>query len=377
MLRESGMFSKRAIRNFIVSLSLLLTFAGVVLFALSLSPSTDRWREIRIQTGLTIFQVGAVTLVIELINLDELLSIKIPEAVFHHGYLERVSDEERRALADKLLDPAAMAFVPAAMLDQSYLARLTDADRHDLLQALMKVLYPAMEPAERQQAVTWMLQALDSPARNKYTVRLELKPDGESQTLQTEVTTDYVTEPNRTGAPARLNGNGVIHRFRDTLPTGAELARLYQSGELTAQTLERWIRGHVRPRVEIESGDTSVQVELEVRRPQVVRHHDGRLWLRYDLVCAHHLEPGEAARVRYTYRWQVGAHDFYSWYAAARTNNFKLKAVGFQDYELLLLPSPGQQYELEKLEVDHDEMHYPSLLHPNATFAVAWRPKPG
>lgn len=57
--------------NWIVTLSLLLILVGLVTFLIFLtSPGAERWTEAGRLIGATLFQVGAVTLLLELVHLE-------------------------------------------------------------------------------------------------------------------------------------------------------------------------------------------------------------------------------------------------------------------------------------------------------------------
>ena len=66
--------------NWIVTLSLLLILVGLVTFLVFLTSPGDRWTEAGRLVGATLFQVGAVTLLLELVHLERLLGTKVPEA---------------------------------------------------------------------------------------------------------------------------------------------------------------------------------------------------------------------------------------------------------------------------------------------------------
>ena len=75
--------------NWIVTLSLLLILGGLVTFVVFLTdPSADRWTEAGRLIGATLFQVGAVTLLLELVHLERLLGTKVPSLPSEDDKLE-------------------------------------------------------------------------------------------------------------------------------------------------------------------------------------------------------------------------------------------------------------------------------------------------
>jgi hypothetical protein len=74
--------------TWIVTLSRLLILVGLVAFLVFLStPGADRWTEAGRLVGATLFQVGAVTLILELVHLERLLGVKVTYR--HRGYVDR------------------------------------------------------------------------------------------------------------------------------------------------------------------------------------------------------------------------------------------------------------------------------------------------
>jgi hypothetical protein len=86
-----------------------LIVCGLVTFVVFLGhPASDRWSESGKLIGATLFQVGAVSLILELVHLDRLLGTKVPEALLDHGYLEGLRDER----LDRLIERAIHARFP-------------------------------------------------------------------------------------------------------------------------------------------------------------------------------------------------------------------------------------------------------------------------
>ena len=90
--------------NWIWTLSLLLVVCGLVTFVVFVGhPSTDRWTEAAKLLGATLFQVGAISLILELVNLERLVGSKVPEALLEHGYLEGLRDERLDDLIERAI----------------------------------------------------------------------------------------------------------------------------------------------------------------------------------------------------------------------------------------------------------------------------------
>src|SRR5919201_310167 len=172
--------------NWIVTLSLLLILAGLVTFLVFLTtPGADRWTEAGRLVGATLFQVGAVTLLLELVHLERLLCSKVPEALLEGGYLEHLKEDRLDDLIERVIQ-----------------ARFRGMDVHDL-----------------RLGRDWLLQSLSAPSRRDYTVTLELKRDDPvaepfpdaapagDDVLCVQITYEYVTDTNTTGKPVLTNGD--------------------------------------------------------------------------------------------------------------------------------------------------------------------------
>jgi len=87
-----------------VTLSLLLILGGLVTFVVFLTdPSADRWTEAGRLIGATLFQVGVVTLLLELVHLERLLGTKVPEALLEGGYLDHLKDDRLDDLIERVI----------------------------------------------------------------------------------------------------------------------------------------------------------------------------------------------------------------------------------------------------------------------------------
>jgi hypothetical protein len=149
-------------------------------------PSTDRWTEAAKLLGATLFQVGAISLILELVNLERLVGSKVPEALLEHGYLEGLRDER---------------------LD-------------DLIERAIHTRFAGIADDDVRLARRWLLESLSAPSRRGYTVTLErvrdepiVEPFGgdggqHSDALCVRVTYEYATDVNTTTKPIQLNGNG-------------------------------------------------------------------------------------------------------------------------------------------------------------------------
>jgi hypothetical protein len=200
--------------NWIVTLSLLLILLGLVTFVVFLTdPRADRWSEAGKLIGATLFQVGAVTLLLELVHLERLLGSKVPEALLDHGYLDNLKDDR---------------------LD-------------DLIERVIRARFSGVSPDDARLGRDWLLQSLSAPSRRDYTVTLELRrndavaepvpdaaPVGDG-VLCVQITYEYVTDLNATDKPVLINGNGVVQAYRNTIPDALEFARRFRAGELTGR----------------------------------------------------------------------------------------------------------------------------------------------
>ena len=129
--------------NWIVTLSLLLILVGLVTFLVFLTSPGDRWTEAGRLVGATLFQVGAVTLLLELVHLERLVGTKVPEALLEGGYLEHLKEDR---------------------LD-------------DLIERVIRARFHGLSGEDLRLGRDWLFQSLSAPSRRDYTVTLELKRD--------------------------------------------------------------------------------------------------------------------------------------------------------------------------------------------------------
>jgi hypothetical protein len=98
--------------------SLLLILLGLVTFVVFLTdPSANRWSEAGKLIGATLFQVGAVTLLLELVHLERLLGSKVPEALLDHGYLDNLKDDRLDDLIERVIRARFEGPVTAAQIE--------------------------------------------------------------------------------------------------------------------------------------------------------------------------------------------------------------------------------------------------------------------
>jgi len=339
--------------NWIVTLSLLLILGGLVTFVVFLTdPSADRWTEAGRLIGATLFQVGAVTLLLELVHLERLLGTKVPEALLEGGYLDHLKDDR---------------------LD-------------DLIERVIRARFSGMSVDDVRLGRDWLLQSLSAPSRRDYTVTLELKrddpitepfpgaPPAGDDVLCVQITYEYVTDVNATSKPVLINGDGVVQAFRNTIPDTLEFARRFRSGALTPADELAWVNAMARPTIELRpsSGTSPLVVDPEIDNLVVTSGDEGRLLLAFDVKCAHLVLPGERVKVTYRHREYVDRCGYFPWRATARTYNLRVKTIGFEGFDTYPIPSPSLPSEDDKLEVFDNGIYYRGVLYPNSTFTFFW-----
>jgi hypothetical protein len=339
--------------NWIVTLSLLLILLGLVTFVVFLTdPRADRWSEAGKLIGATLFQVGAVTLLLELVHLERLLGSKVPEALLDHGYLDNLKDDR---------------------LD-------------DLIERVIRARFSGVNPDDARLGRDWLLQSLSAPSRRDYTVTLELRrndavaepfpdaaPVGDG-VLCVQITYEYVTDVNATAKPVLINGNGVVQAYRNTIPDALEFARRFRAGELTPADEQAWVEEMAQPRIELRSGSGAAPrvVPAEIDNLVVTSGDEGRLLLAFDVKCDHLVLPGERVKVTYRHREYVARRGYFPWRATALTYNLRVKTKGFEGFDTFPIPSPSLPSEDDKLEVLPDGIYYRGVLYPNSTFTFFW-----
>ena len=290
--------------NWIVTLSLLLILLGLVTFVVFLTdPSANRWSEAGKLVGATLFQVGAVTLLLELVHLERLLGSKVPEALLDHGYLDNLKDDR---------------------LD-------------DLIERVIRARFSGMNADDARLGRDWLLQSLSAPSRRDYTVTLELKrddpltepfpdavPAGDG-VLCVQITYEYVTDVNATAKPVLINGNGVVQAFRNTIPDTLEFARRFRAGALTPAEEQAWVEKMAQPRIELRpgSGAAPVVVSPQIDNLVVTSGDEGRLLLAFDVKCDHLVLPAERVKVTYRHREYVDRRGYFPRRATALTYNLR------------------------------------------------------
>jgi hypothetical protein len=338
--------------NWIVTLSLLLILVGLVTFLVFLtSPGAQRWTEAGRLIGATLFQVGAVTLLLELVHLERLLGTKVPEALLEGGYLEHLKDDR---------------------LD-------------DLIERVIRARFSGMNVADVRLGRDWLLQSLSAPSRRDYTITLELKredaitepfpdavPAGD-EVLCVHITYEYITDVNATAKPVLINGNGVVQAFRNTIPDSLEFARRFRAGELTPADELDWVNAMARPTIELRpSSGASPVVTPEIDNLVVTSGDEGRLLLAFDVKCDHLVLPGERVKVTYRHREYIDRRGYFPWRATALTYNLRVKTRGFEGFDTYPIPSPSLPSEDDKLEVFDNGIYYRGVLYPNSTFTFFW-----
>jgi hypothetical protein len=340
--------------NWIVTLSLLLILLGLVVFVVFLTdPLANRWSEAGKLIGATLFQVGAVTLILELVHLERLLGTKVPEALLDHGYLDNLKDER----LDELIERAIRA---------RFIGVNADDARHGR---------------------DWLLQSLSAPSRRDYTVTLELKrddpltepfPDADpgprDGVLCVQITYEYVTDVNATAKPVLINGNGVVQAYRNTVPDNLAFARRFRAGALTEADEREWVEKVAQPRIELRPGSATapVVVPAQIDNLVVTSGDEGRLLLAFDVRCDHLVLPGERVKVTYRHREYVDRRGYFPWRATALTHNLRVRTKGFEGFDTYPIPAPSLPSEDDKLEVLPDGIYYRGVLYPNSTFTFFW-----
>lgn len=343
--------------NWIVTLSLLLILVGLVTFLVFLtSPGAERWTEAGRLIGATLFQVGAVTLLLELVHLERLLGTKVPEALLEGGYLEHLKEDR---------------------LD-------------DLIERVIRARFSGMNVDDLRLGRDWLLQSLSAPSRRDYTVTLELKRDDPiaepfpdaapagDDVLCVQITYEYVTDVNASSKPVLINGNGVVQAFRNTVPDSLEFARRFRSGVLTPADELAWVSAMARPTIELRPspGTSPLVVDPEIDNLVVTSGDEGRLLLAFDVRCAHLVQPGERVKVTYRHREYVDRRGYFPWRATARTHNLRVKTIGFEGFDTYPIPSPSLPSEDDKLEIFDNGIYYRGVLYPNSTFTFFWTERP-
>jgi hypothetical protein len=342
--------------NWIVTLSLLLILAGLVTFLVFLTSPSDRWTEAGRLIGATLFQVGAVTLLLELVHLERLLGTKVPEALLEAGYLEHLKEDR---------------------LD-------------DLIERVIGARFRGLSGDDLRLGRDWLLQSLSAPSRRDYTVTLELKRDDPiaepfpdaapagDDVLCVQITYEYVTDTNATSKPVLINGNGVVQAFRNTIPDTLEFARRFRAGALTPDDEHAWVAAMARPSIELRPspGGAPVAARPEIDNLVVTSGDEGRLLLAFDVRCDHQVLPGERVKVTYRHREYVDRRGYFPWRATARTHNLRVKTIGFEGFDTYPIPSPSLPSEDDKLEIFDNGIYYRGVLYPNSTFTFFWTERP-
>jgi hypothetical protein len=355
MVAEERRLTRALLVNWIWTLSLLLIVCGLVTFVLFLDhPESDRWSQSAKLIGATLFQVGAVSLILELVNIDRLVGLKVPEALLGHGYLDSLRDER---------------------LD-------------DLIERAVHARFAGLAPEDVRRGRRWLLESLSAPSRRDYTVTLELRDEaivepfaGDGRpppdALCVQVTYEYGTDVNSTDKPILINGNGVVQVFRNTVPESLEFARRFRAGELGPDDQVAWVNAMARPRIELRPGSSGspIVVDPEIANLLVTRGDD-KLLLAFEVRCSHLVPPGERIRVTYTHREFVERHGYFPWQATARTHNLRFKTVGFDGFDTHTIPAPSLPAEDDKVEVFNNGLYYRGVLYPNSTFTFVWSERP-
>lgn len=355
---------RRLTRSLLWSLSVLLIVVGILLlFRFTPEFSLDKlWPLV----GTILVEIGVVTLLLELLSLESLVSIKIPYFIFNHGYLDIANDDELNKLVD------------------------------DTIRARLRI--PDLPPGDLERGRDWLFHTLGTPLRNEYKASIQfldtpiqeqfikghvdtnLSHGDEQACLWVNIRYEYTTERNLRSTSVPINGDGVIHRVRDAIPNHTCFWQRYTSGglptkcNLTPSEVLAWIEHTIRPNVELFHPVTLRPIASNYSIRDLVLHMDpdGTLWMRYSVWCDYCLQPDEQVRVVFNQRWCINPTDAHYWVAFARTRNFQFAAHNFDGFNLLPIAVPTRWSQEGNLTVRDNLIIYNGMVYPGSTFAFVW-----
>jgi hypothetical protein len=346
--------NKRLLRNYVVVLSAFLVLLGDVIFVVTL-PHLAHGSHVRDNLnmiGSTVFQVGAITLILEAVNFRRFATEEVPGALLtNDDFLRKLSPEE---LTAQLKRTSLAAFPHAGDIDST---------------------------------IAWLSATLGAPARRNYSVDIALAvppvleqfADGRPSDLPPGVlcvgaTISYRTDPNPYNHPLLINGDGLIHNVFTPVPEAAALTRRHRDGDLSEQDCQTWIRLVMKPELvlEIDGQREQIRLQPEIENVAVRDGRGGRLSIEFDLTCGYSLNPGERAWVTYTHRQLGNTHDAYVWTCSARTYDYAFRARGFEGFDLVPVANPASRSTVERLDLSNDEIRCVGLILPESTFAFTW-----
>ncbi|GAA4103958.1 hypothetical protein [Nonomuraea soli] len=337
------------VRNYVVSLCILLVLVGDIVFLYAIGDTPNKLAANLEMLGETLFQAGAIALILETINLKRWAREEVVTSLTSSpDYLRKMS--------------------PDALTEQMRLVA-TARFKHD----------PGVDGA-----VEWLTTMLSAPARSDYSVELTPCRDVLSEpfeqdfplaasVLPLESRISYSTAPNLSRKPLPINGSGIIHSFFALVPHDTELTRRYRAGQLTFQQQMRWIEEMITPTLQVEvPGHEREHINPEIRNVVLSESLHGKVSMRFDLYCSLQLHPQEKARIVYTHRQLAETHDAYVWHASARTTDLTFRMLNFDDYTLVPVFGPTSR---STIGLYSNEIRLHGLIPPETTFAFAWSPR--
>lgn len=344
-------FYRSMMRNYVVSLCILMVLIGDIIFLLSFGGKTPLLANLQL-AGETLFEVGAIALILETINLKRWAKEEVVTSLTSSpDFLKKLSGD---ALTQQMKLAAKARF------------------RND----------PGVDDA-----VDWLMTTLRAPSRSRYRVELEphLEPTPESfdgrhfplspTVLNLQARCSYQTAVNRSRGAVPINGDGTIHSFFALVPDETELAGRYRARTLTTDDRMAWIWEMIAPQLEVKlEGQDWMKLEPEIRNVELAESPHHKISLKFDICCSLVLHPGQQAEVSYTHRQLAGTHDAYAWHASARTTDFTFLMRNFDDYTLVPVAGPASRSTIERLDLYRDEIRLVGLILPESTFAFAWSP---
>ncbi|NJM40647.1 MAG: hypothetical protein HC853_07705 [Anaerolineae bacterium] len=364
--------------RFALSASVAIALLGILCIVIShlvLKNGADLADTLIKLFGGILVEAGIIAFLVDRFNLEKLVSVKLPQSLFDHGYLQRINETEANSVIENALQAQlGLNIAPDKIREgRRLLVRSLRTPNRKNYRLTVKML-KSQDCAE--------VFSLNDSSSDKTGHNLA-KP---LELLCIEAKYKYITEQNSGNEPIPINGTGIIHHVNDTVPESTELARLFrEEGHIPSDKLEEWIRNNIKPHVEInevEGADENVIIE-EAR----LNTTDGdKLWLSFIVRINHRVNPGEIAQVQYSHFWFVEDNDFYYWTSSASTTGFTFRMIDFDDFDLTPIPTPAivrppensgavKSYEGSKLELQRDEMTFNGTIYPNSTYTFTWRRK--
>lgn len=360
---------QRLTYKFIWIISVLLIIVGtLILFKFTSNFSINNWL---LLLGTISLEVGIITLMFELLSLNALVTSKIPHAIFDHDYLKIANDDEL-----------------VRFIDDSVSAKIgTTKEKIKDLKIMRE----------------WMLTSLSAPIRKNYRAIIELldtpiverfddtsgstiKQRQKVDTLWVKLGYMYTTEKQHTKGNLLINGDGIIHRVRDTIPKQTELWKLFDSGKISKdiqnkqsqEIVKNWIYKTIKPMIEIRSIDPQATQILNNKCSidnLGWREEEGVLWMWFSIKSNYSVDGEKDVRVAYTQYWCIDSIDSHSWVAFNRTRGFRFTAINFDDFNLLPIGKLSLLSKDGELTIQNDLIEYMGMVYPNSMFAFAWSKK--